>query len=76
SGIYGATATLILASVIVYGALWLKHRHLEKSQWFTLGACLVLGGLTLAFHEDTFLKWKAPLVNWLFALAFAGSHFI
>ncbi len=52
SGIYGATATLILASVIVYGALWLKHRHLEKSQWFTLGACLVLGGLTLAFHED------------------------
>ena len=28
-----------------------KHRHLEKSQWFTLGACLVLGGLTLAFHE-------------------------
>lgn len=29
-------------------------------------ACLVLGGLTLAFfHEDTFLKWKAPLVNWL-----------
>ncbi|RZM67961.1 septation protein A, partial [Klebsiella pneumoniae] len=76
SGIYGATATLLLASVIVYGALWLKHRHLEKSQWFTLGACLVLGGLTLAFHEDTFLKWKAPLVNWLFALAFAGSHFI
>ncbi|HGJ9380974.1 putative intracellular septation protein A [Pseudomonas aeruginosa] len=76
SGIYGATATLILASVIVYGALWLKHRHLEKSQWFTLGACLVLGGLTLAFHEDTFLKWKAPLVNWLFALAFSGSHFI
>ena len=62
--------------MIVYGALWLKHRHLEKSQWFTLGACLVLGGLTLAFHEDTFLKWKAPLVNWLFALAFAGSHFI
>ena len=76
SGIYGATATLILASVIVYGALWLKHRHLEKSQWFTLGACLVLGGQTLAFHEDTFLKWKAPVVNWLFALAFLGSHFV
>lgn len=31
SGIYGATATLILASVIVYGALWLKHRHLKRA---------------------------------------------
>jgi intracellular septation protein len=29
----------------------------------------VFGGLTLAFHSETFLKWKAPVVNWLFALA-------
>ena len=39
-------------------------------------ACLVFGGMTLAFHSETFLKWKAPVVNWLFALGFAGSHFI
>ena len=39
-------------------------------------ACLVFGGLTLTFHSETFLKWKAPVVNWLFALGFAGSHFI
>ena len=40
------------------------------------GAALVFGGLTLTFHSETFLKWKAPVVNWLFALGFAGSHFI
>ena len=75
-GIFSATKVLIISSVIVYGALYLTQRKLEKSQWLTLAACLVFGSLTLAFHSETFLKWKAPAVNWLFALAFAGSHFI
>ena len=75
-GIFSATAMLILSSVVVYGILFIKQRKLEKSQWLTLIACLVFGSLTLAFHSETFLKWKAPVVNWLFAVAFAGSHFI
>lgn len=75
-GIFSATAMLIASSVVVYGILYVKQRKLEKSQWLTLIACLVFGSLTLAFHSETFLKWKAPVVNWLFALAFAGSHFI
>ena len=75
-GIYSATAMLIASSVVVYGVLFITQRKLEKSQWLTLIACLVFGSLTLAFHSETFLKWKAPVVNWLFALAFAGSHFI
>ncbi|WP_122314603.1 septation protein A [Pseudomonas cichorii] len=75
-GIFSATAMLIISSVVVYGILYVKQRKLEKSQWLTLIACLVFGSLTLAFHSETFLKWKAPVVNWLFALAFAGSHFI
>ena len=75
-GIYSATAMLIISSLVVYGFLFFKQRKLEKSQWLTLIACLVFGSLTLAFHSETFLKWKAPVVNWLFALVFAGSHFI
>lgn len=75
-GIFSATAVLILASVVVYGTLLVLQRRLEKGQWLTLAACLVFGGMTLAFHSETFLKWKAPVVNWLFALGFLGSHFI
>ena len=75
-GIFSATAMLIISSLVVYGILFFKQRKLEKSQWLTLIACLVFGSLTLAFHSETFLKWKAPVVNWLFALVFAGSHFI
>jgi intracellular septation protein len=75
-GIYSATAMLIASSLVVYGILYVRQGKLEKSQWLTLIACLVFGSLTLAFHSETFLKWKAPVVNWVFALIFAGSHFI
>ena len=75
-GIFSATAILVISSVLVYGSLFIAHRRLEKGQWITLVGCLFFGGLTLAFHSETFLKWKAPVVNWLFALGFAGSHFI
>ena len=75
-GIYSATAMLIASSLVVYGVLYFRQGKLEKSQWLTLIACLVFCSLTLAFHSETFLKWKAPVVNWVFALIFAGSHFI
>lgn len=75
-GIFSATAVLILSSLLVYGGLLLIQRRLDKGQWLTLLACLAFGSLTLAFHNETFLKWKAPVVSWLFALGFAASHFI
>ncbi|AHL75865.1 septation protein A [Stutzerimonas stutzeri] len=75
-GIFNATAVLIASSVVVYAALFIHQRRLTKSQWLTLGACLLFGGLTLALHSESILKWKAPVLNWLFALAFTGSHFI
>lgn len=75
-GIFSATAVLIASSVLVYGTLLVLQRKLEKGQWLTLVACLLFGGMTLAFHSETFLKWKAPVVNWLFAAGFTASHFI
>lgn len=75
-GIFSATAVLIASSVIVYGLLFVLQRRLDKGQPLTLLACLVFGGMTLAFHSETFLKWKAPVVNWLFAAAFAATHFV
>jgi len=75
-GIFSATAVLIASSLLVYGSLLLLHRRLDKGQWLTLTGCLAFGGLTLALHDETFLKWKAPIVNWLFAAGFAGSAFI
>lgn len=74
--IYAATAVAIAASVVQVGAHWWRHRRLENMHLVTLGLVVVLGGATLLLHDNRFIMWKPTLVNWLFALAFLGSHFI
>ncbi len=75
-GPFSATMVLMLASAVVYGGIFLKEKSLEKSQLVTLVAVMAFGGLTLAFHNEAFLKWKAPIVNWIFAGAFLASQFV
>ncbi|MDQ8037570.1 MAG: septation protein A [Pedobacter sp.] len=75
-GIFPATMVLIAATVIVYGGLWIATRELERNQLITLVVTLLFGGITLALHDVTYLKWKAPIINWVFAIVFLGSHFI
>jgi intracellular septation protein len=75
-GIFPATAVLLVSTVLVYGSLWIATRHLERNQVITLVATLGFGGITLLLHDVTYLKWKAPIINWIFAAIFLGSHFI
>jgi intracellular septation protein len=74
--IYVATAVAILASAVQVGWLRVKHRRTETMHLVTLGLLLVFGGLTIALQDPTFIMWKPSIVNWLFAAAFLGSHFI
>jgi len=75
-GIFSATAVLLLSSIIVYGLIFIKQRKLENGQWITLIGCLIFGSLTLFFHNETFLKFKAPAISLIFASIFTASHFI
>ncbi len=74
--IYVATAVAIGASFIQVGWYWLQHRRFEKMHIITLALIAVLGGATLIFQDETFIKWKPSVVNWAFAVAFLGSQFI
>jgi intracellular septation protein len=69
-GIYVATGVAMAAALAQTGWHWLRHRQLERMHLVTLGLLLVFGGMTLAFQDPTFIKWKPTVVNWLFALAF------
>lgn len=75
-GIFPATAVLIGSSILVYGGLWLKDRHLENGQKITLVATILFGSATLLLHDEAYLKWKAPVINWIFAVAFLISMYI
>ena len=75
-GIFPATLVLLVATLVVYGGIWIATRHLDRNQVITVVATLVFGGITLLLHDVTYLKWKATVINWIFAVIFLGSHFI
>ncbi len=74
-GIFSATEVLVASSILVYGALFAINKKLERTQLITLVAVLIFCSFTIIFREEAILKWKAPVVNWIFASIFLGSHF-
>jgi len=74
-GIFSAAEFLLGASILVYGSLFLFQKRLDKFQWITLVAVVLFCIPTIIFRNTDFLKWKAPIVNWIFACIFIASRF-
>ena len=72
-GIFVATGVAIAACIIQVAVHWLRNRRFETAHLTTLGVIVVFGGLTLIFRDDTFIKWKPTIVNWLFAAIVLAS---
>ena len=75
-GIYAATAAIMVAVVLQSAFLWWKNRRLSLMQMVTLLLIVLFGGATLVLHNPLFIQWKPTLLQWVFALVFAGSHFV
>ncbi|MGB1800624.1 MAG: septation protein A [Gammaproteobacteria bacterium] len=75
-GIYVATYTIIIATVIQIILYWLLYKKFEKMHLITFVVVLIFGGLTIYLNDENFIKWKPTIVNWCFSLVFIGSHFI
>ena len=72
-----ATLALMLATLVVYGYLFVSQQFkLEKPQWLILISTFVFGGLTLALRNGDFMIYKAIFLNLAFALAFLISPMI
>jgi intracellular septation protein len=70
-------APVLLATVVVIAATlaqvtWLKLRgaKVDTMLWVSLALVVVLGGLTIYFHSDTFIKWKPSVLYWVMGLSF------
>lgn len=74
--IYVATAVVMIATIIQTAFLWFRHRHVETMQWVTLGLVVVMGGATLYFQAEQFIKWKFSIIEWLFGSVFLISQFM
>ena len=69
--IYFATAVLMAATVVQSTVLYAIDRKLQALQKATLVLVLVFGTLTLALHDDRFIKWKPTVLYGAMAIALA-----
>ena len=76
-GVVGTVeAPVLLATVVVIVAtlaqiLWLKARgkKVDTMLWVSLGLVTVLGGATIYFHSESFIKWKPTVLYWVMGAA-------
>jgi intracellular septation protein len=81
-GVVGAKeAPVLLATLVVIAAtllqvLWMKlnRRKIDLMLWISLAMIVVLGGLTVWYHNETFIKWKPSVAFWLMGSMFWGSQ--
>jgi intracellular septation protein len=75
-GLMPATAVLIVASVVAVIIGFMRARRLPWAPIITTAIVVLFGGLTLIFHNDTFIKMKPTVVYSLFAVTlWAGLLF-
>jgi intracellular septation protein len=72
--LYVATATLMVAMLIVVAYQWLRHRKVSGMLLASTLLVAVFGGVTLALRNPVFIQWKVTVVNWTVAAAFLGSQ--
>lgn len=66
----------MLATFAQIGWVWFRHRKVDNMLWVDLGIITLFGGLTLLFHDETFIKWKPTILYWSFAVALGGSTLV
>jgi intracellular septation protein len=60
-----ATVVVILATMAQIAWLKLRGRKIETMLWVSLGLVTVLGGATIYFHSEEFIKWKPTVLYWI-----------
>ncbi len=76
-GVVGpAEAPVLLATVVVIIAtlaqiIWLKamRKKVDTMLWVSLALVTVLGGATIYFHSESFIKWKPTVLYWVMGAA-------
>ncbi|WP_333572382.1 septation protein IspZ [Sphingomonas sp.] len=63
-----ATLAFMIAMALAIAISWWKTRHVSPMLWITGVLVLVFGGLTLYFHDQTFIQIKPTIVYAMFAV--------
>jgi intracellular septation protein len=67
-GIFAATLAFMIAITVAIIVSLIKYRHISPLLWFSGVMVLVLGGITIWLHDETFIKIK-PTIYYSFVAA-------
>ena len=71
-----ATVVVVVATMLQILVLKALGKRVDKMLWAGLAVVVVLGGLTLWFHDETFIKWKPTVIYWLMATGFLITEIV
>ena len=71
-----ATVVVVVATLLQIMVLKVLGKRVDKMLWAGLVVVVVLGGLTLWFHDETFIKWKPTVIYWLMSAGFLITEII
>ena len=71
-----ATIVVILATLVQVAAVKLSGKKIDRLLWITLGIVVVLGGATVWLNDETFIKWKPTVYNWVLAAVMLVTQFV
>jgi intracellular septation protein len=64
-----ATVVVCIATLLQIAAQLAMRKKVHTLLWVTFVLVTLLGGLTVWFHNPTFIKWKPSALDWAMALA-------
>ena len=65
-----ATLVVIVATLAQITFLLVRGKKIDMMLWISLGLVVVLGGATVWFHNETFIKWKPSVLYWAMGASF------
>ena len=71
-----ATLVVIVATLAQIAFLLARGKKIDMMLWVSLGLVTVLGGATVWFHNETFIKWKPSVLYWAMAMSFWISQVV
>lgn len=71
-----ATWGIIIASTVQVLAGRLIWKRWQRMHLVILVITLIFGGLTLALHNDAFIKWRPSIISFVLAAVLLGGQFL
>jgi len=68
-----ATVVVVIATLAQVAMLAARGKKIDLMLWVSLVLVVVMGGLTIWLHSETFIKWKPTLLYWVMAVALLAA---